>query len=676
MKRIPYSPQDLKKLPDIGRRMFHNVQGFTSSNRDKLAELVAKASFYSSLHDLKAELGKTPLPTPGSIKRVDVQMAFALGLRKLTDLSLIEAFRRAGSSKLRLLSIDELTAEHMQEERLREVQMANPHKRIAVDEAHMISSNTQGWHKDGALLKACGAPPYNLVVGKDGMAFQWSQFTALYDALVASNEFSAVTDKDLSGLSTEQAVSQVVREVLVPESWLPIRDLIREGFRVPYHEAVWLFDASGTGIGRVIRHQAHKGIIPRLLLTDDEVADALTELILGNFVGQGSILADKVIAVRDREPVYAIRQGYSGPKTVGEPGSAPCASRESLEQLPGIEASLLSVHTGSLEQRRWQLEGRYVRTSVADWSVICTGYLMTQQWLTEADFPRLYPNYTAPALAPADMGFDNDQRVVLPVAALSVQKMTKGHVQIKFKAASARLASAFESGELLERLGDAGNRTAMEATAEKMFMTRFLDQLEQMENESGINQSQEAQDKYKAEDIDRLSAVTARLVDGYPSLSIFGHFSLWFALMALHGTLDDYEADYESLEEVLAQLVVLAGSAAANKHRIDYFSTDQTAVAVCMWLDGEIELDDVPAVADDYRKYTWLLERQSGHMERVVLAMNAEVEGRSRAKTLGFAYASQPIPMTKPVTTGDFFRSNRYPRKSNIAVQRSDDFRT
>lgn len=104
---------------------------------------------------------------------------------------------------------------------------------------------------------------------------------------------------------------------MIPQSWLPLSQHIQNGLAVPDHEVVWLFVDSGLCIGRALRHKAHGGVIPRLLLTEEEVAEGLAFVAQGSYLQRGSSqFPNGFVPPRGDDAVYTLKPGVRKPGAV------------------------------------------------------------------------------------------------------------------------------------------------------------------------------------------------------------------------------------------------------------------------------------------------------------------------------------------------------------------------
>ncbi|UXJ50301.1 hypothetical protein [Pseudomonas citronellolis] len=635
MKRIPYTSRDLDKLRDISRRLFNNVESISSSDHNKLNELIASISGYNDYHDLRTEAAKCTLPPSGFLSRSEIQLRFALGLRQLTGMSLVPAFRQAGQAKLRILSLDEQTAERAQEESLKQRVTNSSHKALeSLSSAKRRDLRNQ--------LVAAGAPRFKLIVRRDGIAFHWEPCLSLYEAICRSKDFCLLEEPELSGCQSEdEALARFVRETLIPSAWRPVIDLMRDGLEVPYHRVISLFDDEGEYIGRAIQHTVHSGIVPCLFYTDDEVLMGLADLLSGRPNLRGSARTALIGPILGDAPVFTLKSGAKGPKSVIELYEQHHVSVDQLESIYGLKGGAMSMSTGRGVTRVWEINGDtmcYTEEDFGNWSI---KYVETLPWLTEQDFPYLYPHYIAPEQPQRrDFWVQFDRKLVLSKDNADLQERAEKLLRRHVNEALARLENASASGELLERILRHADTASMEVRAEVHFHADYLVDPEITDSESERARHQADRDEKKLEHIRLLDTIAESLVARMPELLPFGKYSLWFATTAIFALLDDVDVGDVALYEILSQLALLAGVTEAGA-TFEYYRDDMVDIAVAQWLDNQFALDQLPSVASEFYGYHVKLSRQRTRLQKVADYIADELDRREHARELGYAYVSE-----------------------------------
>jgi len=625
MKRIPFAQRDLKKLPDLAKQLLAGLDLLPEGNRNKASQLMALICLYDSFMDLKYQVDKTPFPQPSSIQRSDIALLVAIGLRQLTHLPFLEAFKRAQRSKLDMLTVFKSTKEYAQYLQASE----DAKKGIIWDEYPSYMPGPALPREQVGILHRAGVPDFDLVVRKDGKAFQWQEFVELFTAVQSAPHYAEQVEPELvRHVADSASLETFTREVLVPNSWIDLEELIKAGLEVPYHEVIWLFDKEGKYIARVFRHTVHGSLHGHLMATDDQVLQGKVNLFKGIPLGRGAPLGFGMMLHDGSEPLFMLLPGAQGPRSVTDSMDTPVVSTKDLVELPGVTGNYQEVYQAKRKRDNWEIAGNLVNIEPGTRHYY-DSYIETTSWLWEPDLPHLYAHYDGPRQRKWDSF--SDQNVFLPSGAVEFQDRAMKLLQRTMRQAAETLSTAAAASMLLERLGQVTSIAALEAYA-----------LSQYENEFACfheDQLDEARARIHSETVAAVEALLHRR----PALSIFGVHSLWFALVGHHSTIDEITVEEETLEGLLTQLVVLAAAAAQFIPEIDYFQAEIAAIAVAQWMTGKIGLSDIISVAtglyDDAKK----LYRQRERIESLTWYVNGEIDRRAHARELGYLYVGRPL---------------------------------
>lgn len=625
MKRIPFAQRDLKKLPDLAKQLLAGLDLLPEGNRNKASQLMALICLYDSFMDLKYQVDKTPFPQPGSIQRSDIALLLAIGLRQLTHLPFLEAFKRARRAKLDLLTIYRSTKEY--EEYLAKIEYSK--KGVIWDEYGSYIPGPPMPREQSMLLHRAGVPDFDLVVRRDGKAFQRHEFIELFNAVLQAPEYAAQVEPELVAKASDaESLEAFTKEVLVPNSWVDLEELVKAGLEVPYHEVIWLFDRDGKYIARAFRHTTHGGILGHLMATDEQVLQGKIKLLQGRSLLRQSPMGEAPLSGGGTERIYTLRHMAACPRTVTDPMDAPVVPIDDLVEVPGIMGGYFMVYIGQRRRDDWSITGRLVSPEPGSRDYPFA-YLETVSWLWEPDLPNIYAHYDGPQTREWDIF--SDQNVFLPSGAIEYQDRAMKLLQRTMRQAADALSTPTAASMLLEQLGQVSSITELEAYA-----------LVQYENEfASYDDDQVAADARARIHPETVAAVEA-LLQRRPVLSIFGLHSLWFALVGHHSTIDEITVEEETLEGLLTQLVVLAAGAAQGLPEIDYFQAELAAVAVAQWMAGKIGLDDVIPVASGLYEDASKLYRQRERIERLTWSVNGEIDRRAHARELGYLYVGGP----------------------------------
>lgn len=625
MKRLPFAQRDLKKLPDIAKQLLAGLDLLPEGNRNKASELMAQICLYDSFMDLKYQIDKTPFPQPGSIQRSDIALLLAIGLRQLTYQPFLEAFKRARRAKLHMLTVYKSTKEYADDLQKVEYNM----KGIFLDEHPSVGFRPALPREQSMILHRAGVPHFDLVVRRDGKAFQRHEFLDLFEAVQKAPHFAAQVVPELVSLATDaDSLVTFTREVLLPDSWIDLEELIKAGQEVPYHEVIWLFDQGGKYIARAFRHTVHGGVLGHLMATDEQVLAGKVDLLKGKGLLRRSPMGESPQAQGLTEKVFTLRAGAATPRTVNDPMDAPVVPLADLVEVPGITGGYSMAYIGQRQRDDWSIAGRLVNLAPNNRDYPFA-YLETVSWLWEPDLPNLYSHYDGPRTREWDIL--SDQNVFLPSGAIEFQDRAMKLLQRTIRQAADALGTAAATSMLLEQLGKVTSISKLEAYAQSQYESEF----------SGYDEDQVADARARIHP-ETVAAVES-LLQRRPVLSIFGLHSLWFALVGHHSTIDEISVEEETLEGLLTQLVVLAAGAAQCLSEIPYFQAQLAAVAAAQWMAGKIGLDDVIPVASGLYDDASKLYRQRERIEKLTWTVNGEIDRRAHARELGYLYVGGSV---------------------------------
>ncbi|KPC02089.1 hypothetical protein QO021_29915 (plasmid) [Pseudomonas amygdali pv. lachrymans] len=631
MTRIPFQKTDIQEFKGLAKRMFRGLDLIDHKNPDRMRELVAKVFGYNDFHEVKKCADDVISPPVASITRFDIRLVAADGLMKVANISFVEAWLRAGRARLYGLSIDQFTVEALRAARLK--------ARGVVESSHQVldsSVTLPKWHDEQQRFFRNGAPSFELCVKHRVAAFHWGTFTAVYDAILSSRFKEAIINPDgLFVAGSDDAVDSYLRETLIPQCWLPLSQLIQDGLVVPDHEAVWLYVETGVCIGRGIRHKAHGAFLPRLFLTDLEVAEGLAMTLTGAVVQGGSSLGNVVAGVpKGNDLVYELKPGIRKPGAVTDPLKQPAANPFELDLVPNLFAGSQDIlHGGGRgTTTNWGLDGKAIRISHIDRHSLKNTYFEVEPWLVESDFPDLFPDYVAPPAVNHRARFawskDLENKVFLPPVSLELQARAESIIERKNQKAVSQLGSAAGSGELFAKVEAAIPAVLLEQLASDLIYELF-------------------DGSYQA---DQIKCVSQKLVSWFPELVGF-HPDVLYAVVAVHaqGVFGDHLPATLRLVDILSALVLLyAGFQAGGQFR--FFRTVPSQIALGQWYNGAASLTSIHEVAVQYEGYVASLKDQQARISRITSSIELDGLRRAEAHDHKYLYVSDEMPRAKPVS--------------------------
>ena len=629
MNRIPFQKSDIKEFKGIAKRLFRGLDFVDQKNPDRMREMVAKVFGYNDLHEVNECVGNKVSPPAGPITRFDIQLVAADGLMKLTNISFVEAWLRAGRARLFELSIDQFTVEALRDERLKARGIVvNP--TLAPD----IRVPSHNWHDEQARFFRNGAPSFELCVRRQGVAFHWGTFTSVYDAIMSSRFKEQIINPDgLFTAGSDDAVDTYLRESLIPQCWIPLPQLIQDGLAIPTHEAVWLYVESGVCIGRAIRHRAHGGYLPRLFMTDREVAEGHALILQGGIVQGGSSRADSFFGIpKGDELVYRLKPGVRIPGAVTDPSAQPDSKPHDLEVVPNLFAGSIVISHGGGRGRTtaWGLDGKAIRQNDLNRQRVTNFYFEAEPWLSESDMPALFPDHIPPP--PVNhrdtFAFSKDipNKVFLPPVTLEFQARAERIIERQRQEALAQLKAAVDSGVFLTLLKEATSPVLLEQIAGDLIYELY----------AGADMS---------ELINRVSSET---LTWFPDLAGFNP-AVLCAAVAVHaqGTLaEQYPATMRYMDVLSAIVLLHAGSREGGNFR--FFSSVPSEIAVMQWYTGLVEFNGIHGVADQYERYLSALNVQQARINQISLSLDHERNRRAEAFDHQYAYVGDEMPRVKP----------------------------
>lgn len=602
---------------------------------------------YPNPHSMHAEAGKTPLPEKGSITRADIQLALAKNLREVANVPFASAFRAAGKAKLGILDVYKQTVEAREEELLEDLRSKNPGKRFVVDELHRIGHAPKP-NPLAAKLIAAGAPGYSLLIRRDGMAFDWSALMAVY-AAICKNGGQVLEGEPLVAdcTSSAEAIDRYLREVLVPEAWEYIYDLVRDGLEVPGHDVLALFTQEGQYIGRVIRSQG-LGVIPKLYYTDEELIDGKVNILVGHaqqalrVVNLGPGIVNSFSEVHCSEPVFMASHYRSKQLSIADHATTHAIDPRELKLLPGVRCG--SASSGGVARPLYAIDGEVVRVRPEDKSIYDQHYLMGENWHLESDFPLLFPvtQIGAPENEPSP-GTRSERltpKLMLPPEVVEFQGRVKRLSRRETADALRVLEDPAELDALLQLLHAYVTPALIEETAEALFASAYYEPDEYFEIDVEEEQPR-LRDEWSG-DLELLPKLIEAMQVRFPFLSRYGQNTHWAILRAWTDDLAGISVDDLGVADVLVQLVLLASGSVSGKVP-EWFEKTPSLTAVGRWAEGRIALSDVISVAAEFESYEKKLFSQTLHIKAIRSALADEDDRRERSRELGVAYAGDRI---------------------------------
>lgn len=599
---------------------------------------------YPSAHSMRAEAGKTPMPAMGTISRVDIHLRLTKNLRDFAQIPFLPAFRAVGKAKLRLLDIDRQTAEARVEASIAAADTSHPGERIMVDECHPLHPESGSSTPRIGKLIAAGAPAYRQIVRNDGSAFNWSFLMKVCVAIDKTAGRILAGDPLVAHCSTpEEAIDHYVQNVVVPEAWVPIEDLVSDGLEIPHHEVVALYTKDGVYIGRVIHHPGLHAVITRIFYTDEELAAGKVSFFKGRHeqnLGLGSIWSGSGFFARTSdvhcdEPVYFSRTAVASGLRVKDFLDKPTADPVALELWPGLRCGS-SGH-------RWAIDGKRSFVRKGDRDLYQASYAPTNTWPTLNDFPLLFPLEQNASHVPAPDSWSERFReaLLLPPEMIELQKRVTQKIQRDVAEARQILEDPDEVQALIHLLLDSIGIEQIERTAQQLEASYF--EVAAGTSESDMENERQRLVAERKRDDEFLPRAVEATLKNYPYLADFGQTTVWYITREAWHALSDFE-DTDLLFEValLVELVVLASAGASRKATLR-LRFQPSIMAVGRWAEGQASLEDVQDLASEFSEYQYKADALESRVAAVGIAVTEEIDSRERALELGVRYAGERV---------------------------------
>lgn len=442
--RIPVTQSDLEqgRLTKISRAL-QKLWPLGSLSLMQSQNTLSGLLGYRNHHDLQAN-AVTSIPESEAGKR--------LSRADLVHSVAWQAFRRHGinfalanemASKLHLdtLDIDANTSEAAYM-RLSE-QMSLQGRFLIMDEAHELLGDH--WNPKTPQILDADVPGYEFAVLADRQVFRWSRLEALLGMLPQDCLARLRDEPKYAAFADDgELEKRFLVDELYPDSLQPLRQATKESALRPDMTApVWLFDAAGHCLGRVIHHKGLAGIIPRLYgIDDDAIFDDIGTMLCGEIVASEPAPAAQEVDA----PVFMLSLGD------GYDLAADIRRSQSLngEKSDKPDPRYLDLVRGVT----WRQGNGGPVLIGARFTEGGQDFVRARTWLKPSDTPRhLLPPEVVPASIrqSADVGY-SDSRDALPEAAYALQKLTRERIKDLGMAAVSEFSSAPGLEALLQRL--------------------------------------------------------------------------------------------------------------------------------------------------------------------------------------------------------------------------------
>ena len=442
--RIPVTHSDLEqgRLTKISRALqklwpLGNLSLMQSQNT--LSGLLG----YRNHHDLQAHaVASIPVPDSGKrLSRADLVHSVAWQAFRRHGVNIAQANEMASKLHLDTLDIDANTSESaimgLSE------QMYSQGRLLIMDEAHHLLD--AHWNPKTPQILDANVPGYEFAVLANRQVFQWSRLETLLGLLPQDCLARLRDEPKYAALADDgELEKRFLADEIYPDSLQPLRQATKESALRPDMTApVWLFDATGQCLGRVIHHKALAGIIPRVYgIADDSIFDDIGTMLCGEIVASEPAQAPQ----EGDAPVYMLSLGDGYDLEADIRRSQSLNSEKSDKPDPRFFDRVRGV--------TWQQGSGGPALVGARFTEDGQDYVRAHTWLKPSDTPsHLLPPEAGPApiSQSADVGY-TDSRDALPEAAYALQKLTRKRIKDLGMAALGEFTTAPGLEALLQRL--------------------------------------------------------------------------------------------------------------------------------------------------------------------------------------------------------------------------------
>lgn len=598
---------------------------------------------YPSAHAMRAQAGKIPLPALGTITRMDIHLRLTKNLRDVAQVPFLPAFCAIEKAKLRILDIDRRTVEACAEASRAAIEDSRPGMRIMVDRYHRRAEPLEPNLRISKLI-AAGAPGYRLIVRKDSFAFDWPLLIKVTEAIDKTAGKILEGDPLFADCSTsEEAIDRYLQNIVVPEAWVSIDDLVSDGLEIPHHEVLALYTKDGLYVGRVIHHPGLNAVIPKLFYTDEELSAGMVSFFNGRHeqnLGLGSIVFGSSYAMRSNsvrcdEPVFFSRTAPTFGLSVKDYSDRPTIDPRTLELLPGLRCGSSGI--------KWAIDGERTFLRKGDRDMHLESYAPTDKWLSPKDFPLLFPldQKASNVAAPSSWSDRFKETLILPSETIEFQKRVTQKIRRDVAEARQILEDPNEQSALLRLLLDRISVRQIESTAERLEATYYT--LPEGTPESELDDERERLEARRQQDQKSLPRSVAASLKNYPFLTQFGPMTNWVLTRETLSALSDCSDQNMPVEVAIwVELIVLASAAAAGKPAIQ-FRFNPAIMAVGRWAEGRASLEEVLDLASVFSSYQYWADHLEAKVASVSAAISEAIDGRERALELGVKYAGERV---------------------------------
>lgn len=669
--RIPVTQSDLDKghLTKISRalqKLWPHCTLSLMQSQNTLSGLLG----YRNLHDLQANaVASIPIPEAGKRpSRADLKHSVAWQAFRRHGMNIAVANEMASKLHLDTLDIDAITSD-ADFERL-SVQMGAQGKFLIMDEASQLLE--PHWNPKTTQILDADVPGYEFAVLANRQVFQWSRLESLLGFLPQDCVARLREEPKYAVLVDDSELEQrFLVDELYPDSLQPLDQATKESWLRPDMTApVWLFDASGQCLGRVIHHRSLAGIIPRVYgIDDDLIFDAIGTMLCGEIV--------------DSEPAPAAQEGDAlvFMLSLGDGHDLAADIRRSQ--------SLNSEKSDKPDPRFLDIV-RGVTWRHGDGGPVLIGarfteggqdFIRARTWLKPSDAPsHLLPPEVVPApiRQSADVGY-SDSRDALPEAAYALQKLTRERIKDLGMTAVGEFSSAPGLDALLQRLLALAESAAFDrfcdAAIDDYLPLRYEDDTE--DNPDLISE--------REDELRNMTWLGEQTLLAAPGLTPYKPTSIAFVLMLAEGEYPGSRYRYnvsapvpgksKAIGHLHAYMLLVAACLIQGLPAPEKTVDAQLVVyAAQLALSGALTVESLPAACQEMMTFLGKLSAQEKDVEDLKSWRYREKK-RADVRAVGrYLYVGKDISSKKPEgLTGMFNRMRKWNSPPVLATQSVTD---
>lgn len=666
--RIPVTQADLEqgrltKISRVLQKLWPHVGLSLMQSQNTLSGLLG----YRNHHDLQANtVASIPALENGKmLSRADLVHSVAWQAFRRHGINIAQANEMASKLHLDTLDIDANTSEAAFK-RLSD-QMFSQGRLVMMDEAHQLLD--VHWNPKTPQILDADVPGYEFAVLADRQVFRWSRLEALLGMLPQDCLARLRDEPKYAALADEGDLEKrFLADEIYPDSLQSLRQATKEAALRPDMTApVWLFDAAGLCLGRVIHHKGLAGIIPRVYgIDDDSIFDDIGTMLCGDIVASEPAPA----AQEGDAPVYILSFGEGYDLAADIRRSQSLNSEKSDKPDPRFLDLVRGVTWRHGNEGAVLIGARFTEGG--------QDFVRTRTWMKPSDAPsHLLPPEAVPAPIQQSASVDyTDSRDALPEAAYDLQKIARERIKGLGMGAVGEFATAPGLEALLQRL-----LTVTEPAALDRFCDAAIDEYLPLRYEDDTEDNPDLISE-REEEIRNLTWLGEQTLLAAPGLAPYKPTSIALVLMLAEGEYPGSRYRYNVSAPVPGKnkaighlhaymLLVAACQSLGLKTPEKTVDAHLVVYAAQLVLSGALAVESLPSACQEMMSFLDKLNSQEKDVEELKSWRYREKK-RADVRAAGrYLYVGKEIPREKPEGIEGMFRRMRKWSGNTVQITQS-----